>query len=58
MSTIGIMRAIRVELGKTGEDITIDHSSTQSYEESSKRFKEFRMLVKRISELARKPSNG
>lgn len=53
MNPLGMMKAIRQELSTTGEDITLDHSSPKAYEESKKRFEEFKNLVKRLGELAR-----
>ena len=54
MNLIDMMKVIREELFLTGEDITIDHSGPDTYKESSKRFEEFKMLVRQIGELARK----
>jgi len=54
MNQIDMMKAIRQELSVTGEDITIDSSNSKTYNNSIMRFAEFKMLVKRIGELARK----
>lgn len=54
MNQLDMMRAIREELSATGEDITIDRSSPKAYKESKERFEEFKKLVRRIGELARK----
>ena len=53
MNLVDMMKAIRQELSVTDEDITIDHSSTKTYEESEKRFEEFKKLVQQIGKLAR-----
>ena len=52
MNQMSMMKAIRKELSVTGEDITIEHAKPR--DEAMKRFKEFKNLVKRIGELARK----
>lgn len=55
MNQLAMMKVIREELSTTGEDITIDNSTNhKAYKESRERFEEFKNLVRRIGELARK----